>query len=78
MQRWEYMRVVRTIPDSGKAQWTIKGQPVAISSFDDVLNQMGADGWELVGVSAVFTAGAGGWGRDGGHIDEYVFKRPKP
>ena len=75
MQRWEYMRVASITDGAGKNQWTINGQTVKIPAFDEILSQMGNDGWELVGLTALFTTSPGGW--EAKVSKDYIFKRPK-
>jgi hypothetical protein len=75
MQKWEYMQVMR-IDTPPTIQWTINDQSVGVTSFIGLLNQMGGDGWELVGFTATTTTLA--FGSTSGTAREYIFKRPKP
>ncbi|MDX1994568.1 MAG: hypothetical protein SF029_19455 [bacterium] len=65
-QKWEYLTLESTLNYgttkyivNGDQQPAIKNQPLYI-----VVNQLGSQGWELVGMSAV------------GDARQYVFKRP--
>jgi hypothetical protein len=75
MQKWEYMQVMR-IDTPPTTQWTINDQSVGVTSFIGLLNQMGTDGWELVGFTGTTTTFA--FGSTSGAAREYILKRPLP
>jgi hypothetical protein len=75
MQKWEYMQVTRT-ETPPTIQWTINDQSVGVPSLVGLLNQMGNDGWELVGFTGTTTTLA--FGSTSGASKEYILKRPLP
>ena len=75
MQKWEYMQLMRIDTPTG-TQWTINDQSVGVPSFIGLFNQMGNDGWELVGFTGTTTTLA--FGSTSGAAREYIFKRPLP
>jgi hypothetical protein len=75
MQKWEYMQVIRIDTPTG-TQWTINDLSVGVPSFKGLLDQMGHDGWELVGFAGTTTTLA--FGSVSGVTREYILKRPLP
>ena len=70
MQEWEYLVVDREI----QRKWTGGLKPEAATETTNVLNEAGADGWELVSVTPLdlLLDGHGGTG-----VLRMFFKRPK-
>jgi hypothetical protein len=75
MQKWQYMQVTRT-ETPPTTEWTINDQRVGVTSLVELLNQMGTDGWELVGFAGTTTTLA--FGSTSGAAKEYILKRPLP
>lgn len=67
MQKWEYMNIAISKP---KDKWVVDGKEVegANVTRTAILNQYGAEGWELVSVTA--------WQGPSGSGHTYYFKRP--
>jgi len=53
MQKWEYLRLSATRDEKSDFKWSINmgGTHRSYSEIAHVLNELGAEGWELVGVS---------------------------
>jgi hypothetical protein len=69
MQRWEYRVIVRIAVDNRYTWSDAKDK----RSSEQVLNDMGKEGWELVTVSTVVARPATGES----HL-HYIFRRPPP
>ncbi len=67
MQTWEYLDIAIS---KGKNKWIVDGKEVPDCDVSRVaiLNKYGADGWELVSVTA--------WQGETGTGHTYYFKRP--
>lgn len=75
MQRWECYRIQESVDNNGRQKtWLINSQQMTVPSFEGLINQMGGDGWELVGF------GMAGYANERGiaTIKEWIFKRPRP
>jgi len=46
-QKWEYKQVVTRVEAGAKVTY-VEGQTAGIKTATDVLNELGAQGWELV------------------------------
>jgi hypothetical protein len=73
MQKWEYLRILQ-VASFNRIDWTINGQAAGVPSFEAMLNQMGNDGWELVGLTSVASNAL----VSGAATTEYILKRPLP
>lgn len=75
MTKWEYLTIVlvyRDHEDSGIIERAATGREEVLnnvlpSEWEENMNKLGDDGWELVNVVA--------W--DDGYAERYSFKRPK-
>lgn len=72
MIKWEYLRLSVSYRESGLIDFVASGlkeflSDVAPHEWDDYLNKLGDDGWELVSVNM--------W--NDGWDEAYYFKRPK-
>lgn len=72
MTRWEYMAV--SLPHDRVTKTKTAGEDVEhVGQIEAILNEWGAQGWEVVGFSVVARSGAGGVG-----YPRLILKRPKP
>ncbi len=67
MQKWEYINIAISKP---KDKWVVDGKEVEGPNVTraSILNQYGAEGWELVSVTS--------WQGPSGSGHTYYFKRP--
>jgi len=72
MQKWEYLWMYFYKADSSNIQATWNNKKyVGYQQCDQVLNEIGELGWELVGVTSSFT-------ETGSYMQvQMIFKRPK-
>lgn len=68
MQKWEYKVIARTYILAGGQEYKWGFDPKDKRSGEELLNDLGAQGWELVQVSVIPYASSG--------YMHYTFKRP--
>ena len=66
MQKWEYWEVYTSGADIYVNQQKLVPKP-AVTNLNHYPNQLGSQGWEMVGIAVVLTGNP-----------MYLFKRPKP
>jgi hypothetical protein len=53
MQKWEYLIGERWLQHGNKSdEWKVRANDKYYSSMTDMLNELGEQGWELVGVAS--------------------------
>jgi hypothetical protein len=69
MQKWEYMWI-HVATEKGKHAFVANGEHLDVQTYQDALNQVGKEGWELVAVIPPTALGSPS------SVAEFCFKRP--
>jgi hypothetical protein len=71
MQNWEYMWI-HVSTEMGKQTYVANGERLEVQTYQDALNHVGKEGWELVAVIPPTAL------RSPSSIAEFCLKRPIP